>query len=584
MRIVFLALSLIVVGLIRPATAQSPDDVVWVQIEAHPNLAVATNRAQRYDQALEDVNGFALGGTWYGIALGPYRRADAVQVLQVYRSQGRIPNDSYIADSRSYGRQFWPVGANVLNQGALSTPQSETQAAAQPAEPETPAEPQFKPVDETPAEARRSERLLTATERKELQIALRWAGFYEAAIDGAYGPGTRRSMGLWQDNNGYETTGILTTAQRQELLDQYNAPLISVGMALATDADAGIQMQMPTKAVKFSRYEPPFAHYDSASQDGIRLVLISQPGTQKTLFGLYDIMQTLEIVPVDGPREKRRNSFTLEGRNDRIVSYTEAVLDDGHIKGFSLIWPAGDEARRTRVLALMRESFERLPEVLDPAAGADAEQSIDLVSGLSIRRPKLSRSGFYVDASGTVVTTAEAVQSCSRITLDQDYPAEILQTDTGLGVAILRPGSALAPPRVAQFRPGQPRLKSDVAVSGFSFEGVLGAPTLTYGKLEDIKGLRGETELNRLAMAALPGDAGGPVLDAGGAVVGMLLPPPSGGRQLPDGVSFAAGSAAIASVLDGVGVSVAASQPGRASQDELNRMAQGMTVLVSCWD
>lgn len=392
-------------------------------------------------------------------------------------------------------------------------------------------------------------------------------------------------MADWQAANGYEETGILTTLQRQVLLDQYNAPLISVGMAPVADDGAGIQMQLPTKEVRFARYEPPFAHYDAIGSGGIRVLLISQPGTQATLYGLYDIMQTLEIVPLEGPRERRKDSFVLEGRSASIVSYTEAVLDDGEIKGFTLIWPTGDEERRTRVLALMRDSFARLPGVLDPAAGADAEQNIDLVSGLTIRKPRLSRSGFFVDQGGTVVTTAQAVQGCTRITLDDTYRAEVVAADDALGVAVLKPTQRLAPPEFAQFNIAQPRLKSDVAVAGYSFEGVLGAPTLTFGKLEDVKGLRGEANLNRLALAPLPGDAGGPVLDAGGSVLGMLLAAPETGQRLPQDVSFAANSGAISTLLRQAGLrSLDTNGGGRVSPNEMARLASGMTVLVSCWD
>ena len=63
---------------------------------------------------------------------------------------------------------------------------------------------------------------------------------------------------------------------------------------------------MPTAAVAFDKYESPFAHYGSTNEIGAQLYLISQPGDQSTLFGLYDIMQTLEIVPLDGPRERKQ--------------------------------------------------------------------------------------------------------------------------------------------------------------------------------------------------------------------------------------------------------------------------------------
>lgn len=565
----------------QSATQSASEDIVFVQIEAHPSLQVAQRRAQAFGQRLPDVTGFTLGGGWYGVAMGPYRRADAVQVLQAYKSDGRIPADAYIAEVRAYGNQFYPVGANVLNRGTVSVPQTEQATSTAQQEP-APA-PEAKPSDETPAEARRSERALSAQDRKDLQIALQWAGFYNSGIDGAFGPGTRRSMADWQAANGFEATGILTTAQRQTLLDQYNAPLISVGMANRLDNQAGIRMDLPLKAVQFSKLEPPFAHYDSVTDEDIRVLLISQPGDRRTLFGLYDILQTLEIVPLDGPRQRRDQSFTLEGRNGRIVSYTEASLKDGQIKGFTLIWPTGDDERRTRVLAAMKDSFERTDGVLDPAAGGDTVQSVDLVSGLAVRKPRLSRSGFFVDGSGAVVTTAEAVEACGTITLDSAYDAEVAGTSGGL--ALLRPTQPLAPPQVAGFRQTSPRLKSEVTVSGYSYEGKLGAPTLTFGRLEDLQGLRGEPELTRLAIGAEPGDAGGPVLDETGAVLGMLLPQAGGAQQLPDGVAFALNGAAVSDALTGLGATPAPADSGpRATPNDLLRKAQGMTVLVSCWE
>ena len=585
MKSLFISIIMIFAVLVKPALAQqSGVEVVWIQVEAHPSLRVAQDRSQLYSGRLADVNGFALGGNWYGIVLGPYTRGDAERVLQVYKSERQIPQDAFITFTQNFGQQFWPVGADLLNTGAVpaptdSAPVSDTAETNQ-------AEPaQIIVADETPAEARNSERLLSREERMELQVALQSAGFYNSAIDGAFGRGTRASMADWQAANNYEETGILTTAQRQVLMDQYNAPLISVGMRLHTDAKAGIQMQMPMGAIAFDHYEPPFAHYNSTSELGARVLLISQPGDKATLYGLFDIMQTLEIVPLEGPRQKKGNTFTLVGRNRDIVSYTQAELKGGQIKGFTLIWPTGDKDRRARVLTAMKTSFTRTDGVLDPAEGGDSAQSIDLISGLQVRKPRLSRSGFFVDDRGTVLTTAEAVENCTRLTIDHDYVAEVVARDDNLGVAVLRPANNLAPMSVARFRNESPRLQADVTVSGYSYEGVLGAPTLTFGTLTDVKGLSGEANQQRLAMAAQPGDAGGPVIDVSGGVIGMLLPSPSNGRKLPDNVSLAAQSAALQAIMDRAGVAAqSTSERGAITPVEMNRLAEGMTVLVSCWD
>ncbi len=560
------AFFLLISIMLRPVAAQQ---AAWIQVEAQPSLRAAQDRARFYAGQLDDVHGFALGGGWYGIMVGPYSRPDAERALRLYKAEGRIPPDSFLYQGARLGAQFWPVGTTPAPEATVAP---QPQAAAQP--------------DETPAEARRSERLLSAQERRDLQTALRAAGFYNSVIDGAFGRGTRAAMADWQAARGYEPTGILTTAQRKALMDEYNAPLISVGMQRVLDPQAGIEIAMPTREVRFSRYDPPFAHYESAGDLGVRLILISQPGDRATLYGLYDILQTLKIVPLEGERKRGKDDFVIEGRGNGIVTHAEASLKDGQVKGFLLVWPQGDEDRRARVLAEMEASFTRTDAVLDPAAGGDAEQHVDLVSGLEVRKPRLSRSGFFVDDKGTVVTTAEAVDGCARVTIANDYPARVAAVDAALGVAVLTPQDPMAPSTVARFRAGTPRLQSEVAVAGYSYEGALGAPSLTWGQLADISGLNGERELDRLALAALPGDAGGPVMDTGGNVIGMLLPEPGGARKLPKRVSLAADAQAIREVLEAAGLSAADADlaAGELSPNALARRADGMTVLVSCWE
>ena len=582
----FLAVMATILLLATMAQAQSDDDVVWVQIEAQPSLRQATDRARVYAAQLEDVNGFALGGGWYGIAVGPYRRADALVVLRSYVRDRIVPRDSFIQTSDAFRQQFWPVGANVLNRGVLDAPAS-VDTPAVTAEPQAPVVTPEPPAasDETVAEARRSERDLTADERKALQIALQWAGFYNAAIDGAFGRGTRNSMAAWQEANNFEVTGVLTTAQRAALIGQYNAVLDGLDLKFVRDDQAGIEIVMPTAEVAFARYEAPFAHYDSTGDIGARVILISQTGDQATLFGLYDILQTLEIIPVSGPRERRNSSFEIKGENSRIVSETRVSLENGEVKGFTLVWPAGDEERRTRVLAEMVKSFTRLPGALDPAAGSDAEQAIDLVSGLQVRQPRLSRSGFFIDGQGTVLTTSDVTAGCSRLTVDGETEARVLAEDGRGGAAILKPQESLAPMAVAAFSLDAPRLQSEVSVAGYSYGGVLSAATLTFGKLADIRGLNGEEDLSRLDLIAQPGDAGGPVFDASGNVVGMLLSPPSGGPELPKDVSFALDTPVIAALAAQAGVSLSErTGTGAMAPRDLRLAAQGMTVLVSCWD
>ncbi len=601
----FLATIFMIVASLGMAQAQqngSSQDLVWVQIEAQPNLAAINEALRRRSATLNDVNGFDLDGSgWYVVALGPYDPETANRIMRALRNDGSIPRDSYITESAEYARQIWPVGADLLAQGTPPLPEDpaeagdlaaaleqveEAQSGATQPDPAPAPAPAPKFVDETPREARASEGLLSRGEKASLQVALEWAGHYTGRIDSQFGAGTRRSMGSWQDANGHEVTGILTTLQREQLLRQYNAVLEGLGLKRVADPKAGIEMQIPLGVVKFARYEPPFAHFDATGDIPARVLMISQEGTQDTLYGLYDILQTLEIVPQDGPRERGKDSFTLIGENARIVSHTEARLESGQIKGFTLIWPAGDEERRTRLLRVMQDSFTRIDGVLDPGAGHNDAQSIDLVSGLEIRKPIFTRSGFYVDGRGTVVTTAEFSEGCGHVTIEDGQEADIVATEAALGVSVLRPRGTVAPISVAALGQGAPRIQSEVTLAGYSHGGVLGAPSLTFGTVSDIRGLNGEEDINRLTLAALEGDAGGPVMDAGGTVLGMLLPRADGGRTLPDNVAFAVDAGALARVLADAGATPATADPSGAAlaPAQMSDRATDMTVLVSCWE
>ncbi|WP_298292338.1 serine protease [uncultured Litoreibacter sp.] len=554
----------------------------WVQVEAHPSLRTAEDRARAYTTAFSEVVGYRLPGGWYALALGPYPTPnEARSRLLELRRGGVIPQDSYISDGATYRNQFWPVGAaigSVTPEAPSATPEEPAvQDPVAEAEPAAPVE-----LDETPREARASERTLDRGQREALQVALKWFGFYTSGIDGAFGRGTRASMGRWQESKGFDVTGILTTKQRAVLLQDYESALAALGLGTVDEQKAGIQITMPAGLVEFDGYEYPFVQYREKDGSGVQVLLISQAGDEGTLAGLYEIMQTLEIVPLEGERRKRRSDFTLRGVSDTIQSYTYAKLSGGYVKGFTLVYPAAKAGDMERVIKIMQDSFATSEGTLEPTDGDEEAQSVDLLSGLELRKPKLSRSGFYVDGRGRVLTVADAVQSCERITLDDTYEAELQTTADGL--ALLTPKDNLVPLNFARFATGLGRLRSSVAVSGYSFEGALSAPTVTYGTLEDIRGLTGDDRVQRLDVGTLDGDIGGPVLNMSGAVTGILQPVEAGGRALPEGTMFATKSTEVARFLSENGVTAAASedQP-RLAAEELLVAAADMTVLVSCW-
>jgi S1-C subfamily serine protease len=393
-------------------------------------------------------------------------------------------------------------------------------------------------------------------------------------------------MQAWQTDRGFEPTGILTTRQRAQLLGEVEADLATMGMQPTLDARAGIQIDLPMALVQFGSYNFPFVQYDSRDDSGVQVLLISQPGDRATLFGLYEIMQTLDIVPLEGARERQGDSFLLTGQSATLRSHTEARLVGGAVKGFTLIWPPEQDELIERVLPLMQASFQAVEGTLDPASVPEGlDESIDMVSGLTVRRPDMVRSGFYLDARGTVLTTTEVIGQCEQILIDNAYASDVVFRDDALGIAILTPTQALAPLGFARLSAEPSRLRADIAVAGFPFGGALSAASTTFGRLADVRGLNGEETVQRLDVETQDTEAGGPVLDVTGNVIGMVLPGTVSGRTLPSEVTLALRADQMIGVLQQAGIGVTLAQPtGAMNRENLSREAADMTVRVSCWN
>lgn len=569
MRALIAALMLLLAAL--PAAAQD----AWLQVEARPSRAEAEDRARAYASVFPDVAGFEMAGGWWAIVLGPYPREEAAQRLELLRRERMIPSDSYLSDGTALRAQFFPAEAA---QGPSAAPPAAAPAVRADA----------LPPPESPGEARASESRLAQAEREDLQRALAWFGFYTAGIDGAFGRGTRASMAEWQARQGYDPTGILDSRQRAILLSAWRAEEAALGLELIRDERAGIEIEMPTALVEFDHYEAPFAHFREKDGSGVRVFLISQQGDATTLFGLYEIMQTLEIVPLDGPRQRRADGFTIEGQSATLASYTQADLRGGLIKGFTLVWNPADAARMDKVLDAMKASFRPFGDVAldDPLAAPDSAARAELMAGLEVRRPERVRSGFFVDATGRVLTAAEAVEGCGRVTVDDGVEAAVTALDTAAGLALLTPSSPLAPAAQAGFRAEMPRSGAEVALAGYAYADLLDTPVITFGRLAGAGGFDGAPGMLRLDLAALEGDAGGPVVDTTGAVLGLLLPRSAGGaRPAPEGAALARDAAAITAFLAANGVEPRADQPnGALAAEDISRRATGMATRVACWN
>jgi peptidoglycan hydrolase-like protein with peptidoglycan-binding domain len=554
---------------------------VWIQLEAQPDRPSAMQSIERYMRDFGNVVGFNIGAGWFGVALGPYEEDAVEAVWQEFHRSGLIPRTSFITTGTSYRSQI-PLPTVAQDDPAQPTSPEMLSVAMVPVGTIATSElSRAKQRDK----ALETEQAMNISEKKYLQRALAWVGFYESAIDGLYGRATRSAMSLWQISNGYDETGVLTTLQRDELISNYTRLLAGLDFIQTIETKAGISIQVPNAILGAPKYDEPFVRFEANDGSVIKVILISQTGDEARLKALYQVIQTLSIIPKNGARKLNKSNFTIEAFNSELHTTGFAQLRDGHIKGALLVWPVGDDARRERVADEIFNSFNTLPGALaDATIFENGFIPKDLLSGLGIRQPKFVQSGVFLNATGMILTAARDFGSCDLIELGDGVNAQVVIENAHL--AVLEALQDITPAIVPEFQSLPLLAPRRISIGGYSYSGQLSMPTVTLGILQDVKNLEGERDIARLEINTLPGDIGGPLYDQNGAVVGVLLPnPKTVDRQLPSNVKFAATWGMISPLLQQENVPVASAVSSVLMDAiDLSNIAKNTVALIKCWD
>lgn len=568
----------------------APDQYVWIQVEARPDLKSAMNRIKVYRTKISNVVGFEIEGGWFGITLGPYKSHIADALLAEFKEKGLIPPDSFVARRVTYGSQFYTprtsspqlIAEQSLNQAEIeTTTQVVTEIAIAT---ETATELELSDAEKLEI-TKISENALTFDEKKYLQRALAWANHYQGAIDGLYGPETRQAILDWQIKNRYPHTGFMAPAERSLLLNKYTSVISKLNLVQISNLRAGITLLVPRGILGPAKYEAPFVRFEATDNSNTQIILISQAGDATRLKALFEVIQTLDIVPKGGILNLGEAGFSIETSNNELFTTGFAKLIDGKIKGAILVWPSEDEARRLRLKAQIFDSFGSLGGVLPEAEFFETGLlPKDLISGLKIRQPIFARSGVFLNAEGVVLTANRDLELCGSIELGFGTQAKVKAFNSHL--AVLTPMEKISPPGITSFQLGPLKAPRRITAGGYSFGGSLGAPTLTRGLLQELGDLSGNDKISRLQIDTLPGDAGGPIYDSGGNVIGILLPKSAETeRQLPNNVNFSANWNLISSLLNEANISISLTED-KPHPDliSLSDAAKNTIALITCWE
>ncbi len=200
-------------------------------------------------------------------------------------------------------------------------------------------------------------------------------------------------------------------------------------------------------------------------------------------------------------------------------------------------------------------------------------------------------SGFFVSSKGDVLTNAHVVRDCRQVRVPAaGTAAKVAAIASGNDLALVTTGAT--PTGVAVFKEGRgARLGDEVVVAGYPLRGILSSGlNVTTGTVSALSGLRDDTNTLQITAPVQPGNSGGPLLDASGHVIGVVVAKLDAIElarwtgDIPQNVNFAIHGAVARALLDARGVPYKTAHSGqRIPTNRISERAQRFTVVVECW-
>lgn len=442
-------------------------------------------------------------------------------------------------------------------------------------------------------------RRLTDQEKRLLQTGLAFAGAYNGLIDGAWGAGSQRALERFTEAEG--GNAFVTNADAVlAALEAYSA-LDAEGWERQYNSVLDMSFLVPTEALVEGGRSDVFYNLNVRGRSiGYSLTVQDAGGTVR----LHQFTEASSVVDVYTVR--RSEIWITSGRGaDGVSLYTRSDFRRGQWSTIMLSASdrdAGAFAAITGSIApgyapaigispgVLSEGIETLAGLMqDPAppvphkAGPAAKDN-----RASVVSPAVGYgTGFLVTTAGDVLTNRHVIANCTSLSID-GQPAVVIAQDQTFDLALLR-AEALEGTAPATFAQDPARLNSDVTVAGYPLPDLLGGLNVTRGAVTSLKGIGGDGINMQISAPVQPGNSGGPVINAAGQVVGVVVAKLDAAKvadlydDIPQNVNFAIRGeiAKLFLAQNGVEPTIQAEGPGLAPED-LAELAQGFTRLIIC--
>jgi S1-C subfamily serine protease len=202
-------------------------------------------------------------------------------------------------------------------------------------------------------------------------------------------------------------------------------------------------------------------------------------------------------------------------------------------------------------------------------------------------------TGFVISSNGHVVTNQHVVDGCvgdiqGNLSGEAPTKLRLVSSDETNDLALLQAPSSFK--EVATIRDKPIRPGDAVVAIGYPFHGLLTSDfTVTTGIVSSLSGILNDTRYLQISAAVQPGNSGGPLLDTGGEVVGMVaaklnaLKFAKATGEIPENINFAIKTGTLRDFLDNSVVPyVTADAKSELKTSDIARSARAFTLLIAC--
>ncbi|MFT3806418.1 S1 family peptidase [Arenimonas sp.] len=261
------------------------------------------------------------------------------------------------------------------------------------------------------------------------------------------------------------------------------------------------------------------------------------------------------------------------------------------IKGFNLTAAAHSGARQAIASAMADTALKLQPDAIKFPATASTEK-FDRELLVDRSKPVRTGTGFFINASGQLLTAAHVQRGCVVLEARKDGKAFRVTPRAAselLDVAVL--DSAQATAAALPLRSGEKLVLGESVTSvGYPLQGLLAdSPNLTRGNVSSASGMKGSYGMFQFSAPIQPGNSGGPVVSDNGELLGIAVGTLNAKSLvdkglLPQNVNFALDSTYVAQFLRREHIAFSEVQPkGPGDMKTANDAALGATVQLACF-